>query len=290
VLVGDKRHVTIDRALRLLGLGAPEIIPADSQGRMDAEALRRALAAGDAPTIVCAQAGEVNTGAFDDFDAIAGATEAHGAWLHVDGAFGLWAAASPKLRHLVRGAERADSWITDVHKWLNVPYDSALVLCADPEAHRAAMTVTASYLVQDGSAVRDQVDWVPEFSRRARGFAVYAALRSLGRSGIVELVERTCAGASRFAERIVELPEVELLNDVVLNQVLFRFESDARTDEVLRRVQDAGDVWMSGTSWNGRRAIRVSVSNWQTGDEEIDLALASFRSAARQAPAQAPAR
>jgi glutamate/tyrosine decarboxylase-like PLP-dependent enzyme len=152
------------------------------------------------------------------------------------------------------------------------------------------MTVTASYLVQDGSAVRDQVDWVPEFSRRARGFAVYAALRSLGRSGIVELVERTCAGASRFAERIVELPEVDLLNDVVLNQVLFRFESDARSDEVLRRVQDAGDVWMSGTSWNGRRAIRVSVSNWQTGDEEIDLALASFRSAARQAPAQAPAR
>jgi glutamate/tyrosine decarboxylase-like PLP-dependent enzyme len=290
VLVGDKRHVTIDRALRLLGLGEPEVLPADSQGRMDVGTLRDVLAAGDGPTIVCAQAGEVNTGAFDDIETIADAAEANGAWLHVDGAFGLWAAASPTLRHLVRGAERAQSWITDAHKWLNVPYDSALVLCADPEAHRAAMTVTASYLVQDGSTVRDQVDWVPEFSRRARGFAVYAALRSLGRSGIAELVERTCACARRFAERIVEVPGAELVNDVVLNQVLFRFESDQRSDEVLRAVQDAGDVWMSGTTWDGRRAIRVSVSNWQTGEEEIDLALESFRAAAAQAPAQAPAR
>jgi glutamate/tyrosine decarboxylase-like PLP-dependent enzyme len=290
VLVGEKRHVTIDRALRLLGLGEPDVLPADSQGRLDAAALCDALASCEGPTIVCAQAGEVNTGAFDDFDAIADATEARGAWLHVDGAFGLWAAASPRHRHLVRGAERAQSWITDAHKWLNVPYDSALVLCSDPAAHRAAMTVTASYLVQDGSAVRDQVDWVPEFSRRARGFAVYAALRSLGRSGLAELVERTCACARSFAEQIVKLPDVELLNDVVLNQVLFRFESDARTDTVLRSVQDSGDVWMSGTSWNGRRAIRVSVSNWQTGDDEIDLALEAFRRAAAQAPAQAPAR
>ena len=289
VLVGEKRHVTIDRSLRLLGLGTPIVLPADAQGRLDVNALRRELATDGAPTIVCAQAGEVNTGAFDDFGAIADATEEHGAWLHVDGAFGLWAAASPSLRHLVDGAERAQSWITDAHKWLNVPYDSALVLCADPEAHRAAMTATASYLVQDGSSVRDQVDWVPEFSRRARGFAVYAALRSLGRGGVAELVERTCACARRFADRIVELPGVELLNDVVLNQVLFRFESDERTDEVLRAVQDAGDVWMSGTTWDGRRAIRLSVSNWQTGDEEIDLALESFRRAA-QAPAHAPAR
>jgi glutamate/tyrosine decarboxylase-like PLP-dependent enzyme len=290
ILVGAKRHVTIDRSLRLLGLGAPNVLPADDQGRLDVDALRRELGAEDAPAIVCAQAGEVNTGAFDDFSAIADATEEHGAWLHVDGAFGLWAAAAPSLRHLVRGAERAQSWITDAHKWLNVPYDSALVFCADPEAHRAAMTVTASYLVQDGSTVRDQVDWVPEFSRRARGFAVYAALRSLGRSGVAELVERTCACARRFAERVVALPGVELLNDVVLNQVLFRFESDERTDEVLRAVQDAGEVWMSGTTWDGRRAIRVSVSNWQTGEEEIDLALESFRRAAAQPPAQAPAR
>ena len=290
VLVGAQRHVTIDRALRLLGLGAPEVVAADDQGRLNAIALRNALREGDVPTIVCAQAGDVNTGAFDPFDEIADAAAEHGAWLHVDGAFGLWAAASPRLRHLVRGAERADSWITDAHKWLNVPYDSALVLCADPEAHRAAMTVSASYLIQDDTrAVRDQVDWVPEFSRRARGFAVYAALPSLGRSGLAELVERTCDCALRFAEGVGELEGVEVLNDVVLNQVLFRFETDERTDGVLRAVQEEGDVWMSGTTWDGRRAIRVSVSNWQTGDEEIDLALEAFRTAS-QSPVHAPAR
>jgi glutamate/tyrosine decarboxylase-like PLP-dependent enzyme len=290
VLVGDKRHVTIDRALRLLGLGTPEAVAADDQGRMEPNALRAALERGDGPTIVCAQAGEVNTGAFDPFEEIADAAADHGAWLHVDGAFGLWAAASPRLRHLVRGVERADSWITDAHKWLNVPYDSALVLCRDADAHRAAMTVSASYLVQDDGAraVRDQVDWVPEFSRRARGFAVYAALRSLGRNGLTELVERACDCAQRFAEGVVSLPGVELLNEVVLNQVLFRFATDAETDEVLRRVQDGGDVWMSGTSWDGRRAIRVSVSNWQTTEDEIELALQSFRAAVE--PAQAPAR
>lgn len=293
VLVGGQRHVTIDRSLRLLGLGAPEVVAADDQGRMSAAALREALADVGGPTIVCAQAGEVNTGAFDPFEEIADITSERGAWLHVDGAFGLWAAVSPRLRELVRGAERADSWITDAHKWLNVPYDSALVLCADAEAHRAAMTVSASYLIQDeGGVIRDQVDWVPEFSRRARGFALYAALRSLGRSGLTELVEGACACARRFADGIVELPGVELLNDVVLNQVLFRFETDERTDEVLRRVQDAGEVWMSGTTWAGRRAIRVSVSNWQTGDAEIDIALEAFRAAARSyAPAgQLPAR
>jgi glutamate/tyrosine decarboxylase-like PLP-dependent enzyme len=285
VLVGAQRHITIDRSLRLLGLGAPRAVGADDQGRMDVAALQDALAAGDGPSIVCAQAGEVNTGAFDSFDEIANVASEHGAWLHVDGAFGLWAAASPKLRELTRGAERADSWITDAHKWLNVPYDSAFVLCADPEAHRAAMTISASYLIQDDAGeTRDQVDWVPEFSRRARGFAAYAALRSLGRRGLADLVEGACACAERFAEGIVELPGVELLNEVVLNQVLFRFESDERTDDVLRRVQEAGDVWMGGTVWAGRRAIRVSVSNWQTGDEEIDLALGAFHAAA-QAPA-----
>ena len=290
VLVGAKRHVTIDRAVRLLGLAAPEVVAADDQGRMKVDALRDALREGDAPTIVCAQAGEVNTGAFDPFDEIADATAEHGAWLHVDGAFGLWAAASSKLRHLVAGVERADSWITDAHKWLNVPYDSALVLCADAEAHRAAMTVSASYLMQDDTlGVRDEVDWVPEFSRRARGFAVYAALRSLGRSGIAELVERTCECARRFAEGVSALEGVEVLNEVVLNQVLFRFESDERTDRILRAVQEAGDVWMSGTTWDGRRAIRLSVSNWQTEDEEIDLALDAFRTAS-QWPVQVPAR
>ena len=289
VLVGEKRHVTIDRALRLLGLGTPETVAADAQGRMDAAALLAALESGEGPTIVCAQAGEVNTGAFDPFERIAAASAAHGAWLHVDGAFGLWAAASPRFRPLLRGVERADSWITDAHKWLNVPYDSALVLCRDAEAHRAAMTVSASYLIQDeGQLVRDQVDWVPEFSRRARGFAVYAALRSLGRNGLRELVERTCECARRFADGIAQLPGVEVVNDVVLNQVLFRFESDEQTDAVLARVQDAGEVWMSGTTWDGRRAVRVSVSNWQTTEDEVDLALQSFRAAAQ--PAQAPAR
>ena len=157
-------------------------------------------------------------------------------------------------------------------------------------AHRAAMTVTAAYLIQDDSSVRDEVDWVPEFSRRARGFAVYAALRSLGRSGVAELVDRACACARRFADGLAELPGSELLNDVVLNQVVFRFESDERTDEVLAAVQASGEVWLGGTTWDGRRAIRLSVSNWQTGDEEIDLALAAFRRAAAQEPAQAPAR
>ena len=290
VLVGDKRHVTIDRALRLLGLGTPETVPADDEGRIDARALRDALGSGEAPAIVCAQAGEVNTGAFDPFEDIAATCVEHGAWLHVDGAFGLWATASARFRHLVRGVELADSWITDAHKWLNVPYDSALVLCKDAEAHRAAMTVSASYLIQDDARlVRDQVDWVPEFSRRARGFAVYAALRSLGRSGLAELVERTCDCARQFADEIITLPGVELLNNVVLNQVLFRFDTDEQTDDVLRAVQAAGRIWLSGTTWDGRRAIRVSVSNWQTTEDEIELALASFR-AAIQSPAQAPAR
>jgi len=288
VLVGEQGHVTVDRALRLLGLGAPMTVGADDQGRMKPDALAEALAGAAGPTIVCAQAGEVNTGSFDPLPAIAELSRDAGAWLHVDGAFGIWAAVSPRLRHLVSGIELADSWTTDAHKWLNVPYDSGIVLCAHPESHRNAMSVTASYLMQDEGArrVRDQMDWVPEFSRRARGFAVYAALRSLGRSGVVELVERCCDAATRFSEAIVELPGVEVLNDVVLNQVLFRFESDEQTDEALRQVQASSRVWLSGTTWNGRKAIRVSVSNWQTGDEEIDLAVSEFAAQAGQVPAR----
>jgi glutamate/tyrosine decarboxylase-like PLP-dependent enzyme len=291
VFAGAKRHVTLDRSLRLLGLGAPTVVEADDQGRMRPEALARALAERDGPTIVCAQAGEVNTGAFDPLEEIADAChDAHG-WLHVDGAFGIWAAVSPDLRHLVAGIERADSWTTDAHKWLNVPYDSGIVLCAHPESHRRAMTVQAEYLIQDAGErlVRDQVDWVPEFSRRARGFAVYAALRSLGRAGLVELVERCCGQARRFAEQIAELPGAQVINEVVLNQVLFRFEDDERTEVALARVQASGDVWLSGTTWDGRKAIRVSVSNWQTGDEETDLVVEAFRRAV-QAPAEAPTR
>ena len=253
---------------------------------MDVSALADVVGGND-PTIVCAQAGEVNTGAFDPIAEIADAAEEAGAWLHVDGAFGLWAAVSPDLRHLVAGVERADSWTTDAHKWLNVPYDSGIVLCRHPASHRAAMAVQAAYLIQDEGAqrVRDQMDWVPEFSRRARGFSVYAALRSLGRSGLRELVERCCAGARTFAELIAELPGVEVLNAVVLNQVLFRFEDDRRTDEVLARVQEEGRVWMSGTVWDGRRAIRLSVSNWQTTQDEIELAAREFANAAQTAVA-----
>src|SRR5512133_3513377 len=266
VLAGAKRHVTLDRALRLLGLGEPTFIEADEQGRMRVDALARRIAEGHGPTIVCAQAGEVNTGAFDPL---------------ADGAGGIWAAVSPGLRHLVSGLDRADSWTTDAHKLLNVPYDSGIVLCAHPESHRRAMTVQAEYLIQDPGErrVRDQVDWVPEFSRRARGFPVYAGLRSLGRAGLVELIERCCAQARRFADQISELPGARVINEVVLNQVLFRFEDDERTDAALAAVQASGDVWLSGTTWDGRKSIRVSVSNWQTGDEETDLVVDAFRRA-----------
>jgi len=284
VVVGAKRHVTVDRALRLLGIGVRSlvVVPADAQGRIDADATAEALRSADGPAIVCGQAGEVNTGAFDDLDALADAAEAAGAWFHVDGAFGLWAAVTPALRHLLAGAERADSWATDCHKWLNVPYDSGLAFCRHPEAHRAAMSVTAAYLVQ-GREQRDQVDWTPEFSRRARGFAVYAAIRQLGRAGIAELVERTCAHARRIAADLADLPGVELLNDVVLNQVLFRFETDERTDAVLAGVQRSGEAWLSGTTWDGRKAIRVSVSNWQTSEDDVSRLLFAFEAAAAPA-------
>jgi glutamate/tyrosine decarboxylase-like PLP-dependent enzyme len=281
VLAGEKAHSTLPRALRLIGLGAGSLVPvgADEQGRMRPDALGEAFAAGEGPTIVCAQAGEVNTGSFDPFAEIADAAAAAGAWLHVDGAFGLWAAASPRFAHLVAGAERADSWAADAHKWLNVPYDSGIVLCARPEPHRRAMSVQAEYLVQSGEGgPRDQVDWTPEFSRRARGFPVYAAIRSLGRSGIAELVERCCDLAQRFAAGIADVPGVEVINDVVLNQVLFRFASDDETAARLATVQRSGIAWMSGTTWAGRQAIRISVSNWQTTEEDVDRTVAAFAS------------
>jgi glutamate/tyrosine decarboxylase-like PLP-dependent enzyme len=289
VVAGARRHVTLDRALRLLGFGSSSIVPieADSQGRMRLEALERTLGGIDGATIVCAQAGEVNTGAFDSIPEIADLADAAGAWLHVDGAFGLWAAVSPELRHLVTGVERADSWATDAHKWLNVPYDCGLAFVAHPDAHRASMRLTAEYLVADPNAARDQMDWTPEFSRRARGFAVYAALRSLGRSGVADLVERCCAHARQFAERVSELPGCEVLNDVVLNQVLFRFEDDRTTSATLAGVQASGEAWMSGTSWDGRQAIRFSVSNWRTTQDDIDRTVAAFTAAlsAAQSPA-----
>ncbi len=280
VFAGETAHSTFPRALRFIGLGTGSItrIAADRQGRMRSDALRDALAGNDGPAIVCAKAGEVNTGSFDPFHEIADAAEAAGAWLHVDGAFGLWAAASPRFAHLVDGAERADSWATDGHKWLNVPYDCGIMLCARPEPHRRATSVYADYLVHaEEGGPRDQMDWTPEFSRRARGFTVYAAIRSLGRSGIAELVERCCDHAQRFAAGIAAVPGVEVLNEVVLNQVLFRFESDERTLAVLAAVQRSGVAWMSGSVWQGRQAIRISVSNWQTTAEDIDRTVAQFR-------------
>jgi len=282
VLVGARRHVSIDRALRFLGVGRASltVVPADGAGRIQVSRLREELAAASAPAIICAQAGEVNTGAFDDLDDIADAAAETGAWLHIDGAFGLWAAASPAFRHLVKGAERADSWAFDTHKWLNVPYDSGVAFCAHPDAHRAAMTATADYLVQGGPGQpRDAMDWTPAFSRRARGFAVYAALRSLGQQGVAELVERTCAHARTFAEGVATIPGCQVLNEVVINQVLFRFDDDQTTDRVLQRVVDSGEAWMSGTTLDGRRAIRLSVSNWQTSDSDVARALEAFRSA-----------
>jgi glutamate/tyrosine decarboxylase-like PLP-dependent enzyme len=229
---------------------------------------------------VCGQAGEVNTGAFDDLGAIADACEEAGAWFHLDGAFGLWAAASPEFRHLVQGAERADSWATDCHKWLNVPYDSGLAFCAHPEAHRAAMAVSASYLVHAGDTrERDEMDWTPEFSRRARGFAVYAAIRSLGRSGIAELLEGCCANARRFAA-VLESGGAEILNDVVLNQVLVRFGDGEQTREVIERVQAEGTCWLGGTQWGGEHAMRISVSNWRTTPEDVDRSAAAVLAAA----------
>jgi glutamate/tyrosine decarboxylase-like PLP-dependent enzyme len=290
VVVGAERHVTIDAALRFLGLGSGRmrVVPADGQGRMDAAALPGTLAACSGPTIVCAQAGNVNTGAVDPLPAICAAAHDHGAWVHVDGAFGLWAAASPALRHLVAGVEQADSVATDAHKWLNVPYDSGLAFVAHPEAHRAAFATVAGYLTPGQTGERDPDASTPEFSRRARGFAIWAALRSLGRAGVAELVERCCGHARRFADLLGAADGVEILNEVVLNQVLVRFpdpggDTDGRTREVVRRVQAGDTLWLSGTTWHGMAAMRISVSNWSTTTDDVDRSAAAILAAAREA-------
>ncbi len=283
VVVGAEAHASIFAALQMLGLGRERVtrIAADGQGRMRADALVAALAGDDRPTIVCAQAGNVNTGAFDPFEPIAEACRARGAWLHVDGAFGLWAAVSPALRHHLRGVEKADSWATDAHKWLNVPYDSGLVFVADRSAHRAAMTMTASYLVTAADDTADANHWVPEGSRRLRGAPVYAALRSLGRAGVTEMIERCCGLARRIAGRLGAEPGVDILNELAINQVLVRFHpsagsaadraaSDALTRSVIDRVQREGTCWMGGTVWHGMAAMRISISNWSTTEDDVD--------------------
>ena len=273
VLVGAKAHTTVFAALRMLGLGSRrvELVAADDQGRMRASELARMLSSG--PAIVVAQVGEVNTGAIDAVPVIARLAREHDAWCHVDGAFGLWAAASPTLRGLVEGVAQADSWATDAHKWLNVPYDCGVAIVRDRTAHAAAMNsfVGAEYIPQPQHDERNPAGWVPEFSRRARGFAVYAALRELGRGGVAALIERCCGCARLMAEELARDPRVTVLNNVVLNQVLVRFACDGAnvTDEVIDTVQREGTCWMSGTEWEGEPAMRISVCNWRTTEDDI---------------------
>jgi glutamate/tyrosine decarboxylase-like PLP-dependent enzyme len=281
ILCGEQAHATIYTSLRLLGLGENTAIrlPADDQGRMDPDALAKALAANDAPTIVCAQAGNVATGAFDAFRAIADACGQHGAWLHVDGAFGLWAAAAPATRHLTADVERADSWAVDAHKWLNVPYDGAMAIVADPDAHLAAMSLAGPYLVADPGQ-RDNTNYVPESSRRARSVPVYAAIRSLGRAGIAEMIERNCAQARRMAKQLSNIPGAEVLNDVVLNQVLVRLPGgDDANRAAVAAIQRDGTCWLGGTTWNGEYVLRVSISNWATTDDDVDRSAAAIAAA-----------
>jgi glutamate/tyrosine decarboxylase-like PLP-dependent enzyme len=281
VLAGAEAHSSIRQAARLVGLGAGTIVPidADDQGRMGPDALGAALAGTSDPTIVCAQAGNVNTGACDPLGNLAAIAHGHGAWLHVDGAFGLWAAAASGRRHLLAGIDLADSWATDCHKWLNVPYDSGVVVVAHPAAHRASMSQTAAYLIRATDEQRDGMDWTPEASRRARGVPIYAALRTFGRSGIDALIERCCRAASHMASILDREAGVTILNEVVLNQVLARFGLPDGTNvspAVIEYVQAEGVCWAGGTRWNGEPAMRISVSNWKTTDEDIDRSAASI--------------
>ncbi len=290
VVASAESHVTVDVALRYLGLGSRNVSRAesDAQGRMRAESLREVLAGLEGPVIVCAQAGNVNTGAFDPLREIGELASAHGAWLHVDGAFGLWARASDRRRGLADGIDLADSWATDAHKWLNVPYDCGLAIVRHAADHRDAMTSAAAYLIQTHGAERDAVDWVPEFSRRARGVPVYATLRTLGSDGVAALVDGCCDRAQQFAMLLAGEPGVRVLNDVVLNQVLVRFgDDDAMTRAVVAGVQAEGTCWLSGTAWHGVAAMRISVSNWSTSEADIvrsaDAVLRMFRGLSRAA-------
>jgi glutamate/tyrosine decarboxylase-like PLP-dependent enzyme len=295
VFVGEEAHYTIAMALRLLGLGAERVrrIPTDGQGRMRADELKAAMrghAAQKGPCIVCAQAGNVNTGAFDPLAEIAEIAKERGAWLHIDSAFGMWAAVSTmsgaRLRgagheraSLVRGIEKADSIATDGHKWLNVPYDCGIVFCADEAAHRTAMSLAAAYIVATGSE-RDPHEFVPEESRRARAVPVYAALRSLGREGFAELIEKNCRQARKFADGLAAAG-FEVLNDVVLNQVLVSFGTPEETRRTIAAIQEDGTCWCGGTIWKGRTAMRISVSNWSTTDEDVERSIAAMVRCAR---------
>ncbi|MFB7887734.1 pyridoxal phosphate-dependent decarboxylase family protein [Cellulosimicrobium cellulans] len=306
VLVGAERHESVDLALSYLGLGAPEVVAADDQGSISVAALAEALTdqrsssqnlgstsadqastsvdqvstsrGAGGPTIVVLQAGNVHSGAFDPFAAAVEVAHRHGAWVHVDGAFGLFAAASPSYRHLVAGYEAADSWATDAHKTLNVPYDCGLAIVADPAPLRAAMGMHGDYLIQSDTG--DPLDKVPELSRRGRAFPVWAVLRSLGRSGVADLVDGFCRHATTFAEGMRALDGAVVLNDVVFTQVCAAFGDDARTQDVVRRVLDDGTAWMSGSRWHDRAVLRVSVSSWATTDDDVRVSLDALRRAA----------
>ncbi len=293
VVLGAEAHATIPTALQFLGLGRNRTVEveSDEQGRLRLDRLEAALPADDVPTIVCLQAGNVNTGSFDPLGPAIDLIRARlpRAWVHVDGAFGLWAAASPAFRPLLAGHDGGDSWATDGHKWLNVPYDSGFAFVRDPQAHSAAMSPPSAAYITYGAAERDEFRWVPEYSRRARGFAVYAALRSLGRDGVADLVERSCRLATRMADALRSAGDgIEVLNDVVLDQVLVRFappnggSADDWTREVVRRVQDDGTCWLSGTTWHGRAAMRISVINWSTTEADIDRSAAAIVAASRR--------
>ncbi len=270
IISSDQRHGSFERAVRLLGLGTGnvEYLASDSDVRLPPEALDGALANNDDPAIVLLQAGEINTGAYDDFAALIPIAHRHHAWVHVDGAFGLWAAASPRYRHLTEGMGAADSWATDGHKWLNVTYDSGYAFVAHPEPHRASMSHRAAYLTHDAT-VREEMDWNPDWSRRARGFATYATLRELGRNGVAALIERCCDHARALVEGIGCLPGAEVLWRPSINQGLVRFGDDRRTDQVIAAIARTGEAFFTGTTWRGMRAMRVSVCSWQTSEEDV---------------------
>jgi glutamate/tyrosine decarboxylase-like PLP-dependent enzyme len=276
VVLGEEAHPSVFKPLGLLGLGRDRVVkvPVDGQGRMRADALPEM----SGPTIVCVQAGNVNTGAFDPVREICGRAHAASAWVHVDGAFGLWAGASPQFAHLVTGVGEADSWATDAHKWLNVPYDSGLALVRDPEILREAMSLTAAYLQQGEH--REPSQYVPELSRRARGIEIWAAMKSLGRSGLAELVERCCDCARRFADGLAAAG-FEILNEVVLNQVLVSFGEPEVTQRVIAGVVEEGTCWVGGTVWQGRTAMRISVSSWATTEADVDRSVEAMVRVAR---------
>jgi glutamate/tyrosine decarboxylase-like PLP-dependent enzyme len=278
VLAGAERHDTLDVALRYLGLGSPEPVAVDDQGRLRADALADALdAGGGGPTLVALQAGNIHSGAFDPFEAAVDVAHRHGAWVHVDGAFGLWAAAAPARRHLVAGCADADSWATDAHKTLNVPYDSGLAIVRDPAAMQAAMGAHGAYLRRDATC--QPLDKVPELSRRGRALPVWAVLRSLGRRGVADLVERLCGHAATFARELAAMPGAEVLNDVVFTQVCASFGSPERTREVVSRLLADGTTWMTGSTWHGLTVLRISVSNWSTTDDDVARSLDAVRRA-----------